>query len=167
MLRPRPDPVRDIALLARLAALLTDRSAVVAFVWPLAGEPDLRPLMHRLTAIGQRLSLPVIIGPDRPLAFRRWDVATPMEDGPRGTRHPVAHLGDAAMQPDIILVPVIAFDRQRNRLGRGGGFYDRTLGAWRSARAVGFAHATAEIAVVPTEPHDRPLDIIVTDLESF
>ena len=162
----RPDPVRDGAVRARLAALLTDPFAMLAMVWHLPGEPDLTPLMIRLDASHRPLALPAIISPGQELEFRPWRAGTPMERGPHGTRHPVASPGPP-VRPDIILVPLVAFDRARNRLGRGGGFYDRTLAAHPQARAIGFAYATAEIACVPTEPHDRRLDLVVTDLESF
>ncbi len=167
-LRSRPasprDPVRDAAIADRLFHIL-DRTRLLAGVWPLPGEPDLRPLLHRLHHGGVALALPVVVAADRPLAFRRWRPDCVMERGPHGTRHPA--LSEPAVSPGIILVPLLAFDRHRNRLGRGGGFYDRTLAASPDATAIGFAYADAEIDQVPTEPHDRALDMVVTERESL
>ncbi len=159
----RTDPSRDDTLIEHLAALLADPVSSISFFWPLDNEPDLRPLMRRLDAAGRSLFLPVVAAADRPLAFRPWHVWSVMEAGPLGTRHPRADPREHRGRPSIILVPVIAFDRDRNRLGRGGGFYDRTLAAHPEARSIGVARADAEIRTVPTEPHDHRLDAIVTD----
>ena len=164
---PPHDPASDPAIRARLASHLLDPDACVAFVWPMSGEPDLRPLMRELEQAGRRLALPAVIAPHQPLAFHPWRATTPLVAGLHGTHHPQPALGEPALHPDIILVPLIAFDRRRNRLGRGGGYFDRTLAAYPQARAIGFAHSAAELRLVPTEPHDRPLDLIVTERESF
>ena len=159
------DPARDQALLARLDLVLRHAPAPVAFVWPLPGEPDLRPLMQALHRQGVAILLPVILAPAHPLAFRTWHPGAVLVPGPHGTAEPDpdATAGD----PGTILVPLVAFDRARHRLGRGGGFYDRTLAARPGATAIGYAHADAEVALVPAGRHDRRLDCIVTDLESL
>ena len=154
---------RDDKLIEHLAAFLADPASSIAFFWPLDDEPDLRPLMRRLDAEGRSLFLPVVMAVDRPLAFRPWHARSVMGAGPLGTCHPEADPGAHEGRPSIILVPVIAFDRDRNRLGRGGGFYDRTLAAHPEARSIGVARAGAEVRAVPTEPHDHRLDAIVTD----
>ncbi len=159
----RTDPSRDDTLIEHLAALLADPAPSISFFWPLDDEPDLRPLMYRLDAEGRSLFLPVVAAPDRPLVFRPWHARSVMQAGPLGTRHPEANPGGHEGRPSIILVPVIAFDRDRHRLGRGGGFYDRTLAAHPEARSIGVARAGAEVHAVPIEPHDHRLDAIVTD----
>ena len=148
------------ALLERLSGVLSGSDGAVGFVWPLAGEPDLRSLMERLDDEGRVVLLPVVTDRGRPLEFRRWRRFSAMERGPLGTVHPAA---GPAVSPDLILVPLMAFDSARNRLGRGGGFYDRTLAAWPGARSVGFAFEWARVDAVPVGPHDRRLDLVVTD----
>ena len=155
----------DAALRDRLAAFLASSDAGVSIgaVWPLPGEPDLRPLLERLHAAGHALALPVVLAADRPLLFRCWHPGDRLVPGAHGTAHPPAEAVPAS--PGIILVPFLAFDRNRRRLGRGGGFYDRTLPAHPHARAIGFGYASREMDEVPAEPHDRVLDAIVTDRE--
>lgn len=149
------------ALRANLHALLaTWPHLSVAGVWPMPGEPDLRPLLDALDAEGRALALPVVEAPGRPLGFRRWRPGDPLVRGPSGTRHPAA---DVPLAPDIILVPLVAFDGSCRRLGRGGGFYDRTLAARPGARAIGFAEAAREVPAVPVAAHDRALDAIATE----
>jgi 5-formyltetrahydrofolate cyclo-ligase len=132
-------------------------------VWPIGDEPDLRPLLFELHAAGRTVALPVVVAPGAPLAFRAWVPGAALVAGPLGTLHPE---GPDTLAPDLILVPAVAFDRARNRLGRGAGFYDRTLAARApGVAAIGFAHASREVALVPTGPHDMPLDAIVTERE--
>lgn len=145
-----------------LAHLLGLPAQTIGAVWPLPGEPDLRPLMAALDAADRRVALPVIVAPDAPLAFRAWHPGAVLEAGPFGTRHPAP---GADIDPDLLLVPLVAFDRARRRLGRGGGFYDRTLAARPGVRAIGFAYAACEVACVPAVPHDVTLDAVVTDRE--
>ncbi len=156
---------REQALLDRLAPVLRDARTPIAFVWPMSGEPDLRPLMHALHDEGVAILLPAIEAPARPLLFRSWQPGAILVAGLHGTAEPGpdAPSGD----PATILVPLLAFDRTRHRLGRGGGFYDRTVAARAGAATVGYGYADAEIEHVPTGPHDRRLDRIVTDRGSF
>ncbi len=153
----------DAKLRARLLNLLLDApSRMIGAVWPLPGEPDLRPLLETLAAVGCRIALPVVAGREAPLLFRAWRPGETLVAGPFGTLHP-AQGPDA--NPDLLLVPLVAFDRGRHRLGRGGGFYDRTLAARPGVRAIGFAHAAREVPAVPVGAHDVPLDAVVTEHE--
>ena len=153
----------DAKLQARLLELLLDAPVrMIGAVWPLPGEPDLRPLLETLDAAGFQIALPVVAARDAPLLFRAWRPGEALVPGPFGTLHP-AHGPDA--DPDLLLVPLVAFDRGRHRLGRGGGFYDRTLAARPGVRAIGFAHAAREVPAVPAGPHDVPLDAVVTERE--
>ena len=153
----------DDALRARLLAFLLDTpSLTLGAVWPLPGEPDLRPLLEALDAGGRRIALPLVATPDAPLLFRAWCPGETLVAGLLGTLHPAR---GPEVDPDLLLVPTVAFDRARRRLGRGGGFYDRTLAARPGVRAIGFAHAAREVAQVPAGPHDVPLDAVVTEYE--
>lgn len=121
------------------------------------------PTMEALHADGARLCVPVIIGKGQPLQFREWTPGCTLVDGPFGARIP--EHGDW-LTPDTLIVPLVAFDVALNRLGYGGGFYDRTLEGLRAAaptRAIGFAYAAQELPHVPLEPTDQPLDTLVTE----
>ncbi len=131
----------------------------VAGVWPLPGEPDLRPLWQALQARGQALLLPQTPPPGQALVFRRWHPGCAMLAGRNGTRHPEGDLG----VPDLVFVPLLAFDLQGYRLGYGGGYYDRTLAALPRARAVGYGFSFQQVDAVPRGPFDRKLAAIVTE----
>ena len=130
----------------------------IGCVWPLPGEADLRSVCHALHQIGRRVLLPETTPRARPLVFREWTPDVRMVSGLFGTSHPEG----AIAVPDIVLVPLLAFDRRGARLGYGGGYYDRTLSVLKCP-AIGFAFAWQEVDVVPTGPYDWPLDRIVTD----
>lgn len=151
----------DGAALTRhlIAALAPYRGTVLAGYWPMRDEADPRPAM---TAHDGPLCLPVVTGPARPLVFRAYDGV--LESGAFGTKHPPAD--SPVMRPRVLIVPLAGFDRQGNRLGYGGGFYDRTLESLRcqgDVTAIGYAYAVQELAAIPAEPTDQPLDLIVTD----
>ncbi len=152
--RPFPEPVSI--------------GAVVAGYAPVRGEFDPRPLMRALAAQGAQLALPVIAGRGQPLSFRHWQEGAPLLSGPYGIPQPS---DDAALLvPDIVLVPLAAFDRALHRVGYGGGFYDRTLAALRAARpviAAGLAFAVQEVASVPAGAHDVALDFVLTERETI
>ncbi len=133
--------------------------SVVAGVWPLPGEMDLRPLLHALAGIGHRVVLPETPPLGRPLTFRTWSPGCPMVRERFGTFRPT---GDAAV-PDVLFVPLLAFDRSGARLGYGGGYYDRTLAALPNAQAVGFGYAAQEVERVPATVLDYRLPLIVTE----
>lgn len=133
--------------------------AAVAGVWPLPGEIDLRSLWEALHARGHTVLLPQTPGRGKALRFRRWAPGCAMITERFGTQYPD---GPEAV-PGIIFVPLLAFDRAGNRLGYGGGYYDRTLAALPAARAIGFGYAAQEVPSVPTGPHDRRLGVIFTE----
>ena len=135
---------------------------------PLAGymamrtEIDPTSAMEEAAAHGP-VGVPVIIGAGQPLQFRLWEPDSTMIKGEFGAMIPQA--GDW-MIPQIVIVPLVAFDRKGGRLGYGGGFYDRTLEKLRAAQptmAIGFAYAAQEDEDLPLEPTDQPLDLIVTE----
>ncbi len=143
-----------------------DISLTVAGYWPMADEIDVRPLMSRLFADGWTVLLPVVVASEEPLVFRRWQPGMALEAGGFGTRHPGPEAPEIV--PDILLVPLLAFDDRGFRLGWGGGFYDRTLSRLRATEdvnAVGIAYQGQKVDSVPHSSNDEPLDRVVTDEE--
>lgn len=129
---------------------------------PIRTEIDPLPAMAEAAAHGP-VGVPVIQGKDMPLLFSRWQPEAPMRDGPFGASVPEV---DDFFEPEILIVPLVAFDTRGGRLGYGGGFYDRTLEllrARRSTLAIGFAFDAQEAADLPLEPTDQPLDMVVTE----
>ncbi len=158
--------VRDRAL-ALLAAHFPAPQSVAAY-WPARHEMDVRPLMTALAESGYTVLLPVVAEEGAPLRFRRWRPDMSLVEGAFGIPVPPPEAGEA--RPDVVLLPLVGFDRHGHRLGQGGGHYDRTLAALRQegpVTAIGIAYAGQEIDRVPVEPHDEPLDWIVTDAMTF
>ena len=140
------------------------QSLAVAGYWPMADEIDVRPLMTRLFEDGWKVALPVVVAKEEPLVFRRWQPGMVLEAGGFGTRHPGPEAPEIV--PDILLVPLLAFDNRGFRLGWGGGFYDRTLSRLRATedvKAVGIAYQGQKVDSVPHSSNDEPLDRVVTD----
>lgn len=137
--------------------------ATVAGFWSMGSEIDIRPLLTALADRGHPLALPAVAGPARPLVFRAWAPGGELVSGGFGTSVPPESA--AEIRPDILLVPLLAFDRRGFRLGYGGGFYDRTIEALEAtiADAIGIAFAGQEVAEVPVGIHDRRLDRIATE----
>jgi 5-formyltetrahydrofolate cyclo-ligase len=133
---------------------------------PLSGYMSMRTEIDPRAAMasyGGPVSVPVITGRDQPLRFRRWTPGCPMEQGEFGAMIPVA--GDW-IEPEVLIVPLLAFDARGFRLGYGGGYYDRTLAKLRMLGprlAIGFAFAAQEVDAVPTDATDQRLDMIVTE----
>ena len=135
---------------------------VVAAYWPIRDELDCKPVLMRLMDEGQPVCLPVVLGDDQPLELRLWEQGAPLYPSGFGTLAP----DDNARQvePDIVLMPLLGFDRYGTRLGYGGGYYDRTLASLsRLPRLIGFAFAAQELDHIPREMHDVPLDAVVTE----
>lgn len=145
---------------ALLAHYPPPAGAIIAGYWPMGDEMDPRPLMLALATRGHALALPVTPPRGQPLAFRAWAPGTALRAGPMGTSEPVA---GEELRPDILLVPLLAFDRTGRRLGYGGGYYDRTLAALPGAKAIGIAYAGQEMPEVPAGPQDFRLPLIATE----
>lgn len=138
----------------------------VAAYWPMGDEIDCRPLItHLANTGGFRLSLPVVLGPGRALIFRRWSPGDALQEGPFGTRHPLADAPED--DPDALLMPLLAVDMGGRRLGQGGGYYDRTVKALhadgRRPRLVGVCFEAQIVARVPAGPDDALLDWLLTE----
>lgn len=130
------------------------------------GEIDVKPLMQALAAQGAVLALPVLAGENQPLIFRRWTGDTHLVRGPYGIFEPSSEAEEA--EPDIVLVPLAAFDRAGHRIGYGGGYYDRTLERLRASKkitAIGVGFSVQEIPAVPSSQHDARLDLVLTEKE--
>jgi len=149
---------------AFLAAIVLPAGVAVGAYAPLKSEIDPTLLLQRLVAAGHPVGLPVIAGPAAPLSFRRWRPGQKLVSGQFGARQPGP--GAALIDPDVLIVPLVAFDSAGYRLGRGGGFYDRTIAEMKARKPVltiGFAFAAQHILQVPREGHDQRLDWIVTE----
>ncbi len=162
------DEVRRTAAAGLLATLCRERPietpAVVSGFWPIKDEIDIRPLMISLFNEGCQMALPVVQGRGQPLLFRAWRPGDPLETGVFGTLQPSARR--EAVEPEALLVPLLACDGEGWRLGYGGGFYDRTLLGLRARRrvtAVGVGFDAQFIPDVPHGPDDQRLDWMLTD----
>jgi 5-formyltetrahydrofolate cyclo-ligase len=138
-------------------------AATVSIYRPMRDEIDTAPLVWRLTALGLRILLPAVVTRGGPLAFR--DVGAPLVPDAAGI--PAPGPGAAAADPDILIVPLLAFDHEGQRLGYGGGYYDRTLEALRARRpvfAIGLAFEGQAVAALPHDGRDQKLDAILTEI---
>ena len=156
------EPAAAIDLLAHFPAARF-RGAVIGGYWPLAGELDIRPLLSAAHQAGHRLCLPCTPRKGNPLSFRHWKPSHILKAGAYGTREPFAE--QPIVTPSLVLVPMLAFTPYGERLGYGGGFYDRTLESLRrrgDVFACGVAYAAQEAAALPTESFDQKLDGVLT-----
>jgi 5-formyltetrahydrofolate cyclo-ligase len=143
-------------------------ATVVSGFSPLKSEISPLPLLRRLADAGASLALPVVAGRGKPLVMRAWSFGAPLVSGVWGIREPPADAPE--LFPDILIVPLLAFDRRGHRIGYGAGYYDMTilrLRAMKPAAAIGVAFATQEIAAVPATPRDARLDLVLTERETI
>jgi 5-formyltetrahydrofolate cyclo-ligase len=142
--------------------------AIVSGFMPLKSEINPLPLLRKLAEAGATLALPVVAGKGQPLIMRAWAFGTPLTSGVWGIKEPMADT--PAVDPDILIVPLLAFDRRGHRLGYGAGYYDMTLTALRARKpvvAVGIAYAAQEVDTVPITPRDARLDLVLTERETI
>jgi len=154
------------AIAARQFPLPIRTGTIVSAFMPLKSEINPLPLLRKLAGEGARLALPVVAGRGQPLVMREWTWGEPLAAGVWGIREPLAQA--PAVDPDIVLAPLLAFDRARHRLGYGGGYYDLTIAQLRGRKtivAVGLAFAVQEVFTVPVTPRDAPLDLVLTERE--
>ncbi len=153
------------AFMPRIEELALTPDRIVAGFWPIITEIDIRPLLARIEARGMPLALPVMVGPDVPLQFRRWRPGDDrLVEGPHGTAHPPD--SKPAVIPSVLFVPGLAFDREGYRLGQGGGHYDRTLRALRhqyDITAIGVGYAVQRLPQVPHGEHDERMDWLLSE----
>ncbi|MFP4314334.1 MAG: 5-formyltetrahydrofolate cyclo-ligase [Alphaproteobacteria bacterium] len=148
------------------AAINPAPDQIVACYWPIQRELDTSELLHRLLEEGITCCLPVVQKGTKELSFIRWIDGIELEKGEFGTIHPKIQDDAQYCEPDILVVPLLAFDRKGHRLGYGGGYYDTTLNKLRAKKdviSVGWAYAQQAVLFnLPAEAHDEGLDFVIT-----
>jgi 5-formyltetrahydrofolate cyclo-ligase len=140
--------------------------AIVSGFMPMRTEISPIPLMRKLAAAGAKLALPVVAGRGNPLIMRAWGFGDALETGVWNIPQPRASA--PVVDPDILIVPLLAFDRSGHRIGYGAGYYDMTINRLRGIKpitAIGIAFAAQEIPKVPTTERDARLDLVLTERE--
>ncbi|MEL6583686.1 MAG: 5-formyltetrahydrofolate cyclo-ligase [Pseudomonadota bacterium] len=146
-----------------LKKLKGHKPTVISAYLPIRTELDPQPAIAALAARGHQMCLPVVQGPGLPLSFRAYAPGDALIEGAFKALIPQS---GAWLEPQVLIVPLVAFNRSGYRLGYGGGFYDRTLEGLRArgpVQAFGFAYAAQEAETLPLEPTDQPLDAIITE----
>ena len=157
------DPAAAIELIGEFP-ITRFRGAIIGGFWPIQSEIDPRPLMTAVEAQGHQLALPCTPRKGKPLTFRSWKTNEKLKTGPHNTREPYPDKEE--MLPDLVLVPMLAFTEKGERLGYGGGFYDRTLEGLRQKKQVyacGVAYSAQQAFSLPAESHDALLDGLLTE----
>jgi 5-formyltetrahydrofolate cyclo-ligase len=165
-LSPEQRAAAALAMAERGLPLATAPGTIISGYSPIRSEIDPVPLMRALATHGARLALPAVMARGKSLAFRAWSPNDRLMLGPLGILEPSP--AAAEVIPDIMLVPLAAFDRAGHRIGYGAGHYDFTLAHLRKLKhivAVGLAFAAQEIMAVPALPHDVALDYVLTEKE--
>jgi 5,10-methenyltetrahydrofolate synthetase len=144
-----------------LASVDLKQYSILGIYWPMRGEIDVRDIAGRHIAAGGMVGLPVVIEKAAPVEFWKWQPGMRMERGVWNIPVPTAR---EELIPDALVIPLVGFDSGRYRLGYGGGYYDRTIAALspRPFR-VGLGYLEAELATIFPQPHDIPMDVIITD----
>jgi len=153
---------------ARAFPVTVKPGMIVAGFMPLKSEINPIPLLRKLSDAGAQLALPAIAGRGQPLVMRAYSFGDELARGQWGIREPKSDAPEVA--PDILIVPLAAFDRTGHRIGYGAGYYDMTLRALRERKpitAIGIAFAAQEIARVPATPRDEALDFVLTENETI
>ncbi len=144
------------------------QNQVVSIFHSFGTEISTFELFDKLAADGWTTALPIVVAKNTPLVFRQWAPGEPMVSGIWGIQIPPETALE--VQPDVLLVPLLAFDRSGYRLGYGGGFYDRTLEKLRAVKkitAIGLAYSGQEVDAVLRDEHDQQLDWIITEQETI
>jgi 5-formyltetrahydrofolate cyclo-ligase len=156
------------ALAGRKVPFSIPPGMVVSGYSPIRNEIDPAPLMRKLAEAGAKLALPAVMARGKSLAFRAWSPDDRLMMGPLGILEPSP--AAAELIPDIMLVPLAAFDPEGHRIGYGAGHYDHTLAHLRKIKAItaiGVAFAVQQIKAVPAQPHDVALDFVLTENKVF
>ncbi len=165
------EQLKDVAGLALAERGLPDigmPAGIVSGFIPYKSEITTVPLMNSLRREGWKTCLPVVIAAEQPLVFRAWKPGDALVPGVWDIPVPLESAGEVL--PDVLLVPLLAFDARGYRLGYGGGFYDRTLEKLRRLKrvvAIGVAYQAQMVDQVPIGPHDAPLDFVMTEQETY
>lgn len=143
------------------SSLMSDADTVAGY-WTLRDELDCLPILNALKERDGKIILPVVTAPSQPLDLRLWEPDVPLEKAGFGTFGPPSTAPRAI--PDVLLLPLVAFDKTGTRLGYGGGYYDRTLASLpKKPRLIGLAYAVQELDEIPRLDHDVPLDAVITE----
>ncbi len=156
------------AIAARAFPLAITPGAIVSGFMPMRSEINPLPLMQKLSEAGAQLALPAVAGRGKPLVMRAWAWGEPLDRGQWGIREPKPEATE--LEPDILLVPLLAFDRTGHRIGYGAGYYDMTIARLRAIKpvtAIGVAFAAQEVAKVPATERDARLDLVLTERETI
>lgn len=163
LLSPEYRSQQTLAIAASIELILADSPITVPTVsvyWPIRAEPDLRPWMHALSQRNVRVALPLAIDLRQPLNFREWRPHTQLARGLWNIPYPA---DGEIVNPDVVIVPVVGFDARCYRLGYGGGFFDRTLAILSpKPLVIGVGYPGAALRTIYPQPHDIPMDWIVT-----
>jgi 5-formyltetrahydrofolate cyclo-ligase len=153
-------------IVSHLAGLVTERATeTIGFYWPFKAEFDPRPLVQRLLEAGMQAALPVVLAPKSPMEFRLWTPGAAMDTGVYDIPFPKER---NLVVPDVVLAPLVGFDGARYRLGYGGGYFDRTLATLQPRPfAIGIGFELGRLPTVYPQPHDLPMDAIVTEAGMF
>ncbi|HEX3442603.1 MAG TPA: 5-formyltetrahydrofolate cyclo-ligase [Pseudolabrys sp.] len=156
------------AIAARPFPIAVPRGAIVSGFMPLKSEINPLPLLRQLADAGARLALPCIAGRGKPLIMRAYAFGDEFARGQWGIREPLPSA--AEIDPDIVIVPLAAFDKTGNRIGYGAGYYDMTINALRAKKTIttiGIAFAAQQFPAVPATERDERLDLVLTEKETF
>lgn len=153
-----------------VSALTPAAEPVISSYLAIGSELDPAPLAAKLGEMGATIALPVMLAPATPLEFRAWAPGDPLVSRQWGIREPAPEC--PVVEPDLLLVPLLLVDGSGQRLGYGGGFYDRTLSRLRARKsiiAIGIAYLSQRVSAVPHEAFDEALDYVLTPsgLEQF
>ena len=154
------------AIAARPFPVKIEKGAIVSGFSPMRSEINPLPLLRKLADAGAQLALPVVAGRGQPLIMRAWNFGEPLAAGQWGIREPKPEAPE--VEPDIVIVPLAAFDRAGHRIGYGAGYYDLTINALRAKKpilAIGIAYAAQEIPKVLATTRDARLDLVLTERE--
>ncbi len=144
-----------------LSKLLIKLDIEVAFYQAIPAEPDVTSVLISARPGGEKLSLPAVNSKSEPLTFRRWRPGDVLDKSPLGFAQPPASCPQVT--PQLILTPLLGFDRTMARLGQGAGHYDRAFAEFPGAYRIGIAWSAQEVEGIPCDPWDVPMDIIVTE----
>jgi 5-formyltetrahydrofolate cyclo-ligase len=156
------------AIASRPFPIKFEQGAIISGFSPMKSEINPVPLLRKLADAGAKLALPAIVGRGKPLIMRAWSFGEPLASGQWGIREPVPELPEVS--PDILIVPLAAFDRVGHRIGYGAGYFDMTINALRAKKkiiAIGIAFAAQEIPQVPATERDARLDLVLTERETI
>lgn len=136
------------------------KPALIGLYWPIKDEPNLLA-WTRAHASTLRFCLPVVVARGQPLEYWRWTPGDAMQSGVWGIQIPARR---DVVTPDLMIAPLLGFDRDRYRLGNGGGYFDRTLAArWDQPFVIGVGYALGELETIHPQAHDIPMDLILTE----